>query len=69
MQDGDIVGLHEVKARWVLSELVSARTSVFYRDSSLEDIYSKVAVGATFASLDTTEIERLVHAWGHARGE
>jgi hypothetical protein len=68
MQGGDIVGLDEAKARWVVSEIVSARTSVHYQSSPLQDITSKVAKGSTFESLRPTEVERLVHAFEGARG-
>jgi len=68
MQDGNIVALNEVKARWVLSELASARTSVHYQSSQLQDIISKVAGGSTFESLSPKEVERLVHSFESARG-
>jgi hypothetical protein len=69
MYDGQVVESDEVKARWVLSELASARTSRFYCKSSLEDITQKITASLTFESLSPAEVERLLHAFECARGQ
>ena len=69
MREEQIVALDEVKARWAMSEVASARTSAFYWESSLKDIFSKITAGSCFEALDASEIKRLVQAFELARGK
>jgi hypothetical protein len=61
------ISLHEMKARWVCTEIRSERTSRFYQDPQMPVLQARLR-NLVFADVATQDRDTLAEMWEEARG-